>query len=816
MVEFSGAAKELETLVVRIVADATKLKAGYSDAAKASDDVADELKNVQKSSDETTKAFDKTGDAAQKSSDKLDDMADVADDAGKALEDASDDVDEMKQALKDEGAAAQEAGKQTEKAGEDAEDAGEKMGKGAKNSDELVDSLKDLETWAFAAAAAIAAISAAAVIASDKVKEAMNTIELGTGNTGADLTGVIEEFNAIAGTIPSSMEDISTAVADLNTAYNLQGDELEGLARHYLALADITEGDVSDQIAKARSVFNKLGVTIEDQTDTLDYFYRVSQLSGVKFGELLDILNAGDDGFQMMGLSAKQAAALIGTLIRNDDVEAANELTAGLEMGLNQVSNQMLSASSEAANALKEASDAYDDAIKSKNPEKISEAAQALVEAKEKYEKIASSTSAEAGLEKLRDTLKEMAETGDPYEAQRIGADLFGRYALRVAGAVQSGALAWQDLDDEVSASTKSVQDWEKETRTTGDALGILGTKATLAFAPLGDAISTVLTEKIFPALDELAPYFEEAMPAAIRIVERFGEEFEKGMDRIKPVLDALKPILDLFFQSIGSGSDDSIIALHPLIHTMEIFGTWWDENSEVIIAGCAVIWEKVQELWTQIEPYVTTAMDVLNTLIDTGLGTILDIITLVFALIAGDNEKAGELIYSINFRLMKNLGMLIENGMNTALEFIETSLNNLLKFATKIANSLIDVVEGALNAAVRWVNDFINTWNELAMLTGLPTIGFSFKEVKLPDLTAPEIELPRVTMISDRISELEEQYEKLLADRAVTGDTVTDNSVTNNITQNIYAGTLDTAKTVGDKAGTQVVRYANGGGGRG
>lgn len=398
------------------------------------------------------------------------------------------------------------------------------------------------------------------------------------------------------------------------------------------------------------------------------------------------------------------------------------------------------------------------------------------------------------------------------------------------------------------SVSGQSFPEFIKSGKTVEDALGLLsdyaddtGTTINNLFGSVeAGSAALVLTgsgaEMFSSALGQMGEAagatnaaFETMDNTVSRRMEKIGVKIDSFMERIGekilpivedvilPAVEGVMGFLDMLFGKIDDGTAQSVVSFHPLFVVFETLKQWWEDNGQTVIAGCAVIWDTLVALWTQIEPYVMGAMDVLNTIIDTGLGTILDIIALVFALIAGDNEKAAELIYGINLRLLKNLGMLIENGINTALEFIETSLNNLLKFATKIANSLIDVVEGALNAAVKWVNDFIDAWNKLAGITGLPTIGFRFAEIKLPDLTAPEIELPRVTMISDKISELEAQYEKLLADqRAAAGDTVTDNSVTNNITQNIYAGTLDTAKTVGDKAGTQVVRYANGGGGRG
>ena len=193
-------------------------------------------------------------------------------------------------------------------------------------------------------------------------------------------------------------------------------------------------------------------------------------------------------------------------------------------------------------------------------------------------------------------------------------------------------------------------------------------------------AESAGATEDAFQTMDNTVSRRMEKIGVKIdSFMERIGEKILPVVEEtILPAIESVMDFLDLLFGKIDDGTAQSVISFHPLFGVFETLKQWWEENGETVIAGCAVVWDAIVALWTQIEPYVTAAMDVLNTIIDTGLGTILDIITLVFALIAGDNEKAGELIYSINLRILNNLGTLIENGINTILEFIETSLKSI------------------------------------------------------------------------------------------------------------------------------------------
>lgn len=342
-------------------------------------------------------------------------------------------------------------------------------------------------------------------------------------------------------------------------------------------------------------------------------------------------------------------------------------------------------------------------------------------------------------------------------------------------------------------------------------------------------AESAGATEDAFQTMDNTVSRRMEKIGVKIdSFMERIGEKILPVVEEtILPAIESVMDFLDLLFGKIDDGTAQSVISFHPLFGVFETLKQWWEENGETVIAGCAVVWDAIVALWTQIEPYVTAAMDVLNTIIDTGLGTILDIITLVFALIAGDNEKAGELIYSINLRILKNLGTLIENGINTILEFIETSLKALLRFVADIAIGIVSIFQNAVNSAIDAVNSLIEMWNEFVAETGLgPTIGL-FKEVTITDNIEDlasglidRIALPRVTMISDRISDLEKQYEELLAEqRKSSGETVTDitdNSVTNtriNLTQNI---TTNTPEDAWIQAGKEMTLTSLGGGGRG
>lgn len=512
-----------------------------------------------------------------------------------------------------------------------------------------------------ALATAAVAVGQAALEAAQQFQEAANAIRIGTGATGEAFDQLNAVMLDINGTVASSTQDIGTAIADLNTAYGLQGEELESLSRQYLALAQVTGMDVSTAIEKARAVFNKFGVEVEDQSNTLDYFLRISQQSGVSMDQLLSILDSADRGFQLLGLSVEEAAAVIGTAMAKDGVEAAQELASGLEMAAGRAT-EMWGSESEAQQG-------------------------------------------------LRETIELMKNAADEQAATAIGADLFGtRYAGRVAGAAQGGALDYGDLMAAAS-SGDTLQALARETETLDQKMQKLGAATQEALLPIGN----VIQDAIGSAIEGVLPILQLVGNSLQVIVNLFGAIWERsplgiitqiwdklaGSERLQESIQRLMDVFDRFWSRLFAGTDtldlvDSLV--NVLAFTIENILVPALDALSFVIAVITGDWESAAELWTQ---YTESASESVTNLFG-GLFDGLD--EMLYGWITGAISAWQSLVTSIVSTITNGIAGIVDmwdSWLNGMLDILEGWGQSVVDFFVDIWNNLIQTVQEAANALI-------------------------------------------------------------------------------------------------------------------
>lgn len=135
-----------------------------------------------------------------------------------------------------------------------------------------------------------------------------------TGATGDAFTTLSNTTKSVFGSIPTDMETAASAVADLSVKTGATGDALDSLAKSEIELARITGTDLNANIDASAKIFNAFGVETENQTKTLDQFFRASQSSGMGVDVLMASVQQFAPVLQAMGLGAGESANLIGKL----------------------------------------------------------------------------------------------------------------------------------------------------------------------------------------------------------------------------------------------------------------------------------------------------------------------------------------------------------------------------------------------------------------------------------------------------------------------------------------------------------------------
>lgn len=141
-------------------------------------------------------------------------------------------------------------------------------------------------------------------------QSAYNEIRVGTGATGKDLEELKGVFKDVLSSTSHSMEDVASTVADFNTLTGATGKELDGLTRTFLNLQKITGSDI--EISKITRVFGDWDIATENQAETMDKLFRVSQTTGIGIDDLASKVVSYGAPFRQFGFSFEESAAILG------------------------------------------------------------------------------------------------------------------------------------------------------------------------------------------------------------------------------------------------------------------------------------------------------------------------------------------------------------------------------------------------------------------------------------------------------------------------------------------------------------------------
>jgi hypothetical protein len=157
--------------------------------------------------------------------------------------------------------------------------------------------------------------------------DAFDKIRVQTGATGKNLEALQGDFKTTLSQVPSSMDDVSTAIGTLNAKLGLTGKPLQDLSVQFLNLSHVTGTDLAKDIDSATGLFNQFGVATQDQGTKLDELFRVTQHTGISFADLSTQMSDSGTVLRGVGLDFEQSAALIGLLAKNG-LQAADVVPA--------------------------------------------------------------------------------------------------------------------------------------------------------------------------------------------------------------------------------------------------------------------------------------------------------------------------------------------------------------------------------------------------------------------------------------------------------------------------------------------------------
>lgn len=168
---------------------------------------------------------------------------------------------------------------------------------------------------------AVVGVATGAVASFKTVDDALDNIIAKTGATGAAAEGLAESFRKVATSGPYDMKLISDAIAELNTQFDLTGQQLESAAQRAVQFASITGADVSTTLANAKGVIQAYGLQVKDLPKVLDAVAYASQKTGISTEELFTAILKGAPQIKSLGLNIDEAALFLGKL-RQEGMDA--------------------------------------------------------------------------------------------------------------------------------------------------------------------------------------------------------------------------------------------------------------------------------------------------------------------------------------------------------------------------------------------------------------------------------------------------------------------------------------------------------------
>ncbi|WP_287827051.1 phage tail tape measure protein [Oscillibacter sp.] len=404
--------------------------------------------------------------------------------------------------------------------------------------------------------------------------EATDAIRIGTGATGDALDGLLDDFDAVYKSVPTTMEDASKAIADYNTRLGLTGPVLQNISKQAIQVSDMLGEDLGSVIEESSQAFQQWNIDAEDMGGAMDYIFKVSQSTGMGFNDLMSNMQKFGPQLQEMGYSFETASALMGQL----DKAGVNvdEVLGAMKKSVASLAKEGISASDGLA--------MY-------------------------YEKI--------------------KNAGSAAEAASIASEIFGTKAgSTMAAAIRDGTLAVGDLTAELMENGETIAGAADDTYDFAERLQVMKQGLEVALKPMANTIFDGLN-KFMPVLQKLmekiVPVIEEAVEAAAPFVEEFLMGAADALEDVLPLVAQLgADLLPILTQLLGS-------LLPPLLNLVQTLLPPLMQIVSAILPPIASLLSTILPIITQI---VSAVLPVLVSIISSLLPVITPLLEIALQIV--------------------------------------------------------------------------------------------------------------------------------------------------------------------------------------
>ena len=408
--------------------------------------------------------------------------------------------------------------------------------------------------------------------------EAADAIRIGTGATGDALDGLLDDFDEVYKSVPTTMEDASKAIADYNTRLGLTGPQLQEISKQALQVSDMLGDDLGGVIEESSQAFQQWNIDADNMGGAMDYIFKVSQSTGMGFTDLMSNMQKFGPQLQEMGYSFETASALMGQLDK---------------AGVN--TEEVLSAMKKSVGAL----------------------------AKE-------GISASDGLAMYYEQIK---NAGTAAEAASIASEIFGTKAgSTMAAAIRDGTLAGGDLTESLLENGETIAGAAEDTYDFAERLQIMKQGLEVALKPMANTVFDGLN-KFMPVLqklmEQIVPVISDAVEAAAPFVEEFLMGAADALEDVLPLISQLAadllPILTQLMSTLLPPLLSLVQTLLPPL--MQIVGAILPPIASLLSTILPMITQIVSAVLPVLVQIISALLPVITPLLEVALQIVNDVI---------------------------------------------------------------------------------------------------------------------------------------------------------------------------------------------